>query len=142
VYLLDSNVLSELRPGKPNQSPQVRAWAGSVPQHLFFLSVITILEQEEGILRLERQIPPQGQALRRWAMAVHEAFNERILAFGVREALLCAPLHVPDPKGRRDAMIAATALSHGLIVVTRNTADFANIADLRLLNPWSESDAG
>jgi len=136
VYLLDSNVLSELRPGKAGQSPAVRAWAASVPLKLFYLSSITILEQEEGILRQERRTPPEGQALRRWAMAVHELFAGRILAFGEREALLCAPLHVPDPKGRRDAMIAATALAHGFILATRNTRDFDRIAGLRLLNPW------
>jgi len=90
VYLLDSNVLSELRPGKAGQSSVVRAWAASVPLKLFYLSSITILEQEEGILRQERRTPPEGQALRRWAMAVHELFAGRILAFGEREALLCA----------------------------------------------------
>lgn len=136
MYLLDSNVLSELRPGKPAQSEEVRSWARSVPQQLFFLSAITILEQEEGIVRLERRAPPQGQALRRWADAVHKAFAGRILAFGEREALICAPMHVPDPKARRDSMIAATALAHGFILVTRNTADFVNINGLKLVNPW------
>lgn len=137
MYLLDSNVLSELRPGKPQQSLAVRAWAGSHPQQLFFLSSITILEMEEGIVQLERRTPPGGQALRRWAEGVIEAFEGRILAFGLREAQLCAPMHVPNPKARRDSMIAATALSHGLIVVTRNTGDFAAIQGLQLLNPWS-----
>jgi len=74
MYLLDSNVLSELRPGKAAQSPIVRAWAATVPLKLFFLSSITILEQEEGVLREERRMPPGGQALRRWAMQVHELF--------------------------------------------------------------------
>lgn len=137
MYLLDSNVLSELRPGKPQQSPAVRTWAASVPQQLFFLSAITILEMEEGIIRLERLQPPGGQALRLWATEARKAFAGRILAFGEREALLCAPMHVPDPKARRDSMIAATALSHGFIVVTRNVSDFASIAGLQLLNPWS-----
>lgn len=136
MYLLDSNVLSELRPGKVNQSPEVRAWAASVPQHHFYLSSITILEQEEGIVRLERRVPPEGQALRRWATAVLKAFEGRILAFGAREALLCAPMHVPDPKARRDSMIAATALAHGFIVVTRNVVDFEGIDGLQMLNPW------
>jgi len=136
VYLLDSNVLSELRPGKTGQSPTVRAWAATVPLQLFFLSSITILEQEEGVLRQERRIPPSGQALRRWAAAVHKLFAGRILAFGEREALICAPLHVPDPKGRRDSMIAATALAHGFILVTRNTLDFNRIVGLQLFNPW------
>jgi len=136
MYLLDSNVLSELRPGKAAQSPVVRAWAATVPLKLFFLSSITILEQEEGVLREERRTPPGGQALRRWATEVHKLFAGRILAFGEREALLCAPRHVPDPKGRRDSMIAATALAHGLTLVTRNTRDFERIAGLRLVNPW------
>lgn len=139
MYLLDSNVLAELRPGKAHQSQEVRAWAGSVPHSLFYLSAITILEQEEGIVRLERLTPPGGQALRRWAGAVHKAFAGRILPFGKREALLCAPMHVPDAKGRRDSMIAATAMTHGFIVVTRNVSDFHAIAGIQLYNPWGYS---
>jgi predicted nucleic acid-binding protein len=139
MYLLDSNVLSELRPGKTGQSPAVRAWAATVPLQLFFLSSITILEQEEGVLKQEQRTPPGGQALRRWATAVHKLFAGRILAFGEREALLCAPLHVPDMKGRRDSMIAATALAHGFILATRNTRDFNKVAGLQLINPWEFS---
>ena len=135
MYLLDSNVLSELRPGKAGQSPLVRAWASTVPQQHFYLSAITILEQEEGVLRLERLEPPGGQALRRWATAVHKAFAGRILAFGEKEALLCAPMHVPDPKARRDSMIAATALAHGFTLVTRNEKDFQRTG-VQLFNPW------
>ncbi|MDR1163696.1 MAG: type II toxin-antitoxin system VapC family toxin [Candidatus Accumulibacter sp.] len=136
MYLLDSNVLSELRPGKAGQSEIVRAWAATLPLKLFFLSSVTILEQEEGVLRQERRTPPGGQALRRWATEVRKLFAGRILAFGEQEALLCAPLHVPDPKGRRDSMIAATALAHGLTLATRNIHDFERIAGLRLVNPW------
>jgi predicted nucleic acid-binding protein len=136
MYLLDTNVLSELRPGKAGQSPVVRAWAATVPANLFYLSSITILEQEEGILKLEQRTPPEGRTLRHWARQVHKLFTNRILAFGEREALLCAPLHVPDTKGRRDSMIAATALAHGFTLATRNTRDFERIAGLRLLNPW------
>ncbi|RMX07533.1 type II toxin-antitoxin system VapC family toxin [Allofranklinella schreckenbergeri] len=136
MYLLDSNVLAELRPGKPKPSPQVRQWAATVAQSLFYLSAITILEQEEGVLRVERRDPAAGQALRRWATAVHQAFAGRILPFGEREALLCAPMHVPDPKARRDSMIAATALAHGMTLVTRNIQDFERTG-VRLLNPWA-----
>ena len=136
MYLLDSNVLSELRPAKPAQSAAVRAWAARYDDDLFYLSTITVLEQELGILRLERRQPPQGQGLRAWARATREAFSARILPVTTEIAVRCAALHVPDPMPERDAMIAATALMHGLVLVTRNVQDFGHIAELRIVNPW------
>jgi predicted nucleic acid-binding protein len=136
VYILDTNVLSELRPGKAHASAQVRAWAETVPQSQFFLSSITVLEHEIGIGLLERRVPAQGSAMRAWWDATRTAFERRILAFAMKEALLCAPLHVPDRRAFRDSMIAATALSHGFTVVTRNVADFTGLG-VRLLDPWN-----
>lgn len=138
MYVLDTNVLSELRPGKPNPSPQVRAWAATLPQSRFFLSAITILEQEMGILQLERRLPPQGSALRAWFDGVRRAFEGRILPFTSDAALRCASMNVPDPRSYRDSMIAATALEHGFTVVTRNLRDFEGTG-VSVLDPWQFS---
>ena len=136
MYLLDSNVLSELRPAKLAQSAAVRAWAAQYGSQQFYLSAITVLEQELGILRLERRVPPQGQGLRAWARITREAFAGRILPVTTEVAVCCAALHVPDPMPERDAMIAATALAHDLALVTRNVRDFGHIAGLKIINPW------
>jgi len=136
MYLLDSNFLSELRPAKPAQSAAVRAWAARYDEDRFYLSAITVFEQELGILRLERREPPQGRGLRAWALATREAFAARILPVTTEIAVRCAALHVPDPMPERDAMIAATALTHGLILVTRNVQDFRHIDRLKIVNPW------
>ena len=140
MFLLDTNVISELRHGKPNQSSQVRRWAAEQSTGRMFLSAITILELEQGILALERRMPPQGSALRLWLTGVRAAFAGRILPFTDYSATICAALHVPNPRSERDAMIAATALEHGFTVVTRNTQDFVNTGVL-LLNPWHEAAA-
>ena len=137
MYLLDTNVLSELRKGKPNQSAEVRIWAAQQRASTLYLSAITILELEKGILLLERRTPPQGAALRVWLTGVGAAFAGRILPFTEEAASLCAALHVPDPRSERDAMIAATALEHGFIVATRNTSDFVNTG-VRLVKPWDK----
>jgi predicted nucleic acid-binding protein len=135
MFLLDTNVISELRQGKPQPSAAVRRWAADQPSHRLFLSAITILELELGIQALERRTPPQGSALRSWLAGVRDAFAGRILPFGENTAAVCASLHIPNPRSERDAMIAASALEHKFTVVTRNTADF-EATGVPLINPW------
>ena len=136
MFVLDTNLISELRRGKPNQSVEVRAWAAGQPSSRLFLSAITILELEMGILTLERRTPPQGGALRIWLSGVREAFAGQILPFTDITATLCAALHVPNPRSERDAMIAASAIEHSFTVVTRNVSDFADTG-VALINPWA-----
>lgn len=137
MYLLDTNIVSELRKAKSGKADKsVVAWANSVSASSLFLSVISILEIETGLLLVERRDPIQGAILRSWLNAhVLPAFSERILAFDTAVALCCAKLHVPDPRSDRDAIIAATALVHGMTVVTRNVDDF-DPTGVELLNPW------
>jgi predicted nucleic acid-binding protein len=135
MYLLDTNVISELRHGKPQQSAQVRAWAASQPVSRMFLSAITVLELEKGVLALERKTPPQGRALRLWLVGLRASFAGRILPFTENAAALCAAMHVPNPKPERDAMIAAIALEHRMTVVTRNVQDFEGCG-VALINPF------
>lgn len=138
MFLLDTNVISELRrPERGNRN--VAAWAGSIPFASFFLSTISILEIEIGALRLARKDPAQGAVIRAWIDGqVLTRFEGRILPVDIGVAQRCARLHVPDPRSERDALIAATALVHGLTMVTRNTADFAS-AGVALLDPWEGS---
>ena len=138
MYLLDTNVVSELRRAKAGKAdPHVVAWAASAPVASLFLSAITVLELELGVLLIERRDPVQGAILRAWLEGqVLPAFSERILAVDTAVARRCAKLHVPDPRSERDALIAATALTHGLIVVTRNGADFQPTG-VGTLDPWT-----
>jgi toxin FitB len=135
MFVLDTNVISELRHGKPQQSALVRAWAAGQPSSRLYLSAISILELEKGILALERRMPAQGSALRAWLAGVRSAFAGRILPFTENTAPICAALHVADPRSERDAVIAASAIEHRFAVVTRNVSDFAN-AGVALVNPW------
>jgi len=137
VFLLDTNVISELRKAKSGRiDKHVLAWANGVSTSSLFLSVVTIMELETGVLLIERKDPTQGAVLRSWLNAhVLPAFSERILPVDTAVAQCCAKLHVPDPRSDRDALIAATALVHGMIVVTRNIDDFV-ATKVELLNPW------
>jgi toxin FitB len=139
MFLLDTNVISELRKAKSGKADSnVVAWANSVSAARLYISVITILELEIGVLLVERRDASQGAVLRSWLNThVLPAFSDRILAVDTAVAQRCARLHVPDPRSDRDALIAATALVHGITVVTRNTEDFVQTGTV-LLNPWNQ----
>jgi len=135
MYLLDTNVLSELR-RRDRIDPRVAAWADAVEQDALYLSVVTILEVELGILAVERRDPAQAALLRRWLEdRVLPAFDARILPIDTAVARACARLHVPDRRAERDAMIGATALTHRMTVVTRNVGDFEPMR-VGVMNPW------
>lgn len=135
MYLLDTNVVSELRRGR-RANARVLAWSKSVSSDDLFISAITILEIEVGILRIERRDARQSEMLRQWLESqILPAFAERILLVDTMVARRGAKLHVPDPRSDLDALIAATALVHGLTLVTRNVADFRAMG-VALLNPW------
>lgn len=138
MFLLDTNVVSELRKAKVGRADaNVTAWARTVPAGSLFLSAITLLELETGVLRVERRDLQQGAVLRAWLERhVLPAFAGRILPVDLAVAQRCARLHVPDPRAERDALIAATALVHGMTVVTRNVSDFESTG-VPLLNPWA-----
>ena len=138
MFVLDTNVVSELRKAKSGKADKrVAAWARAVAPGSLYLSTITILELELGVLLVERRDVAQGALLRAWLDAqVLPAFAGRVLAVDTAVALRCARLHVPDPHAERDALIAATALAPGMTVVTRNVADFATTG-VPLLNPWN-----
>lgn len=138
MYLMDTNVISESRKvhlGKANTG--LTLWTESTAQNSMYVSVITLMEIEQGILGLSRRDKKQGNMLNEWfQQTVRPAFSGRILDVDESIALLCASLHVPDKKPANDALIAATAMVHGLTLVTRNTADFENL-NISLFNPFS-----
>lgn len=137
MYLLDTNVISELRKaGSGRADEQVVAWISGQDAAYFYVSALTIMELEIGVLRVERRDATQGALLRTWLDShVLPEFAERTLPVDTSVALSCARLHVPDPRAERDAIIAATAIVHGMTVVTRNIADF-EATGVALVNPW------
>ena len=135
MYILDTNVVSELRKAK-KADQNVTKWAHPFPSTTLYLSVISLLELEIGILLMERRDKEQGAILRAWMNRhVLPTFSGRILAIDTTVVQRCAALHVPNPRSDRDALIAATALVHGLTVATRNVADFEDMG-VDVLNPW------
>lgn len=133
-YLQDTNILSELR--RRTAHAKVRAWVDTQPASDLMISVVTVIEIETGILRLARTDRAQAQTLSTWfSDRVLAAFADRILPIDLATARQVAPLHVPDPAPRHDALIAGTALAHQLTVVTRNVGDFERTG-VTVVNPW------
>lgn len=137
MFVLDTNVVSELRKVRAGKAdPNVAAWAESVDATVLFVSAITIMELELGVLAIERKDATQGAMLRSWLeQHVLPEFSARTLSIDTAVAQRCARLHVPDKRGERDALLAATALVHGMTVVTRNVADFEPTG-VPVINPW------
>lgn len=137
MYLLDTNVVSELRKAQTGKAePNVVRWATSMQLEMLYLSAISILELETGILLMERRDAKQGSLLRRWMEdQVLPTFDGRILSIDTAVARRCAELHIPDRRAERDAMIAATAEVHRMKVVTRNVSDFDQLT-VEIINPW------
>lgn len=138
MFLLDTNVVSELRKANSgNANSHVVEWANRVSATSFYISVITVLELETGIMLVERRDSSQGAVLRSWFDSyVLPAFSGRIFPVDLAVARCCAKLHVPDRQSDRDAIIAATALVHGMTVATRNVDDFVR-SGVDLVNPWN-----
>ncbi|MDB5439011.1 MAG: Plasmid stability-like protein [Caulobacteraceae bacterium] len=140
MFVLDTNVVSELRKARHGKADvNVVDWADRTDASTLYISAITVLELEMGVLQMERRDAKQGAAHRAWLdKQVLLEFKDRVLTIDTAVARRCANLHVPDPRAERDALIAATALVHGMTVVTRNTADFI-ATGVALLDPWEVS---
>ncbi len=138
MYLLDTDVISEIRKGQ-NANPGVRAFfaAASREATALYLSVITIAELRQGVERIRhRGDGPQARRLERWLAQVATAYARSILPFDEESAQVWGRLRVPNPENALDKQIAATALIHDLAVVTRNTNHYAPTG-VRLVNPFA-----
>ena len=137
MYLLDTNVISELRKvGSGRANASVALWADSVDAADLYISVITVQELEIGVALALRRDAAQGAVLRNWVdRHVLPAFENRILPVDLAVAQRSAQLNVLDPRPVRDGLIAATGLVHAMTVVTRNVADFQPCG-VSLINPW------
>lgn len=136
-YLLDTNVISELRKvGDGKADANVVAWIGAEDAARFFISALTVLELERGVLSVQRRDAAQGARLRSWLDGqVRPEFAGRILTVDDAVATRCAHLHVPDRRNEADGLIAATALVHDMAVVTRNVRDFEGTGVV-VVDPW------
>ena len=133
TYLLDTNVLSEIR--KPQGDAGVRRWFGDVRSDELFLSVLVLGEVRQGVERLERRDPAQAAVIERWLEGLAAHYGGRILPVDVAVADRWGRLNASDPLPVIDGLLAATALVHGLTLVTRNTRDVER-SGVQLLNPF------
>lgn len=139
MYLLDTNIISEIRKiksGKANQG--VIEWLAATPENQLYINVVILMELERGILAKERKDQRQGIILRQWfEHTIKPTFANRILTLDIETASVCSKLHIPDHSPENDAWIAATAIQHNLTLVTRNYSDFARTG-VKLLNPFTD----
>lgn len=134
AYLIDTNVISELRKGERCE-PAVAAWFAAVGDDELFLSVLVIGELQRGVDRIRRRDARAADAIARWLENVTTSYDDRILPITLPIARLWGSLGVPDPLPTVDGLLAATALHHGLTLVTRNEKD-VEATGVQILNPF------
>ena len=133
TYLIDTNVVSELRKRVPDRN--VAEWYASVASNAIYLSVVTVGEVRMGIERLRRKDPHQAETLATWLYGLYTAYRERIVDVDAAIAEEWGRLNVPNPLPTIDGLLAATAIARGWVLVTRNAADLSRCG-VRLLNPF------
>jgi predicted nucleic acid-binding protein len=133
-FLLDTNILSELRKG-PRADAGVRRWMESVEEESLFTSVLVLGELRRGTERLRRRDKVAAAALDQWYSRFLEGFSDRVLDVDAAVAERWGALNVPDPLPAVDGLLAATALVHGLTLVSRNLRDVER-SGARVLNPF------
>ena len=137
MYLLDTNVVSEMRKVLSGKTDECFSkWAQSLILYELYLSAITIQELEIGVLLKENKDKATGLILRTWLEDhIKPSFEGRVLSVDSNVAIQSALLHVVNPRPFRDGLIAATAIVHGMTIVTRNINDFES-CHVKLINPW------
>jgi hypothetical protein len=133
TYLLDTNIISEVRKRRPDAN--VTAWLAPMHVHQLFLSSLDVGEIRIGIERLRRRDLRQADMLEQWLITLRAQYAERILPVTADIAEEWARLHIPDPVPIVDGLIAATAKVHGLTLVTRDTGNLAQ-RGVAILNPF------
>jgi len=138
MFLLDSNLISELRSAKRCHTG-VRAWEQGTDLASCWISVVTLLEIRRGIDQIERKDPTFAADLNQWLEEkVKLAFEKRMLTVTPAVAERAGRIAAGRTRGLADCLIAATALEHRLTLVTRNMADFDDVKGLELVNPWND----
>lgn len=136
-WLVDTNILSELRKGdRANEG--VRAWFADAREEELFTSVLVLGEVRRVIESIRRRDVPSALALEQWLTRLTTSFADRVLSIDARVSDRWGGLNVPDPVPTVDGLLAATALVHDLVLVTRNTRDVERTG-ARLLDPTTSA---
>lgn len=133
-WLVDTNVLSELRKGE-RAAAGIKSWFDAAVEDELFTSVLVVGDLRRGIESIRRRDEAAAAVLESWLNRLVESFAERVLAVDTAVADRWGRLNVPDPVPTVDGLLAATALVHDLTLVTRNTRDVGRTG-VRLLDPW------
>jgi predicted nucleic acid-binding protein len=136
TFLVDTNVVSELRRGR-NAAAAVTAWFAAIPAEHIFTSVIVLGEVRRGIELLARRDKPQAEMLERWYASMRQQLGRRVLPIDESIMMMWSRISVPDALPAYDGLIAATALVNNMTVATRNTADFRRVG-VSAVDPWSD----